>query len=285
MDADLHVVGVRVLAGVRQRLGDDEIGGRLDRRARPLGELDRDVHVERGPRDECLDRWIEAAVGEDRRVDPAGEVPKLLEGLARARPRFGEEHAGAFGVGGELLLGHPDAHAECDETGLRAVVQVALDAPELRLLHVDRAGARGLELLDPVASHVFPAAEHDRRVDARGDTEPQQHPGRPEVPTLGEQPLGDEVQPDRCEDPELDRQRATPTCLPLDLGSFEHEHHPGGNAEHQGQRKDRLRRPEVAVGVVSAQTTLNSRPRPPTTTARITSARLRRASRLPFSRP
>ncbi len=75
-------------------------------------------------------------------MDSAREVAELLERLARAGPRLGEqEPARALGIAGELLLGHPDAHAERDEPRLGAVVEVALDPAELRLLHVDRAGA------------------------------------------------------------------------------------------------------------------------------------------------
>jgi hypothetical protein len=40
------------------------------------------------------------------------------------------------------LLCHAEVHAECDQPRLGAVVEVALDPPQLRLLDVDRAGAR-----------------------------------------------------------------------------------------------------------------------------------------------
>jgi hypothetical protein len=39
-----------------------------------------------------------------------------------------------------LLFGEPEVHAERDEPRLRAVVQVALDAPQLRLRRLDCAG-------------------------------------------------------------------------------------------------------------------------------------------------
>ncbi len=58
-------------------------------------------------------------------------------------------------VGGELLLGHAEAHAERDESGLRAVVQVPLDPAKLRVLEIDRAGPTGLERLDPLR-HLGP---------------------------------------------------------------------------------------------------------------------------------
>ena len=117
---------------------------------RALGSVDRDVDRQRAARGERGDRRLEPAVGEDRRVDAAGEVAELLERLARAAAGLGEQHPRRLRVGPELLLGHADAHAERDETGLRAVVQVALDAAQLGLLDVDRGGAAPLEPLDPV---------------------------------------------------------------------------------------------------------------------------------------
>ena len=63
-------------------------------------------------------------------MDAAREVAQLRERLAgRAAPR--RRAAARPGVGRELLLGHAEAHAERDEPRLRAVVQVALDPPQL----------------------------------------------------------------------------------------------------------------------------------------------------------
>ena len=109
-------------------------------------------------------------------MDPAGEVAELLERLARPGPRLGEQQPRAFGVAGELLLGHPDAHPERDQAGLRAVVEIALDPAKLGLLHVDRAGTGRLELLDPMAPGVLPPREDDRRVDACDDAEARTAP-------------------------------------------------------------------------------------------------------------
>ena len=70
---------VRVLADVRDRLGDDVVGRRLDRRREPLlgqlGDLDRD----RRPRQQRVERRAEAALGEDGRVDAARELAQLRE--------------------------------------------------------------------------------------------------------------------------------------------------------------------------------------------------------------
>ena len=145
---------LRVLADVRERLGDDEVRRALDGRRRPSVEVDRDAHVQRRPARERRDRRLEPAVGEHRRVDAARQVAQLLERLARAAAGVGEQLARRLGVGGELLLGHAEAHAERDEARLRAVVQVALDAAQLGLLLVDGAGARRLERGDALGERA-----------------------------------------------------------------------------------------------------------------------------------
>ena len=76
---DRRLARVGVLGHVGQRLGDDEVGGRLDRRRQPLvrhlGELDR----HRRAAGERLERAPEAAVGQHRGVDAARQLAQLLE--------------------------------------------------------------------------------------------------------------------------------------------------------------------------------------------------------------
>ena len=54
-------------------------------------------------------------------------------------------------VGRELRLGEAERHRDRDEPLLRAVVQVALDPPPLRLGRLDEARARSLQLGEPRA--------------------------------------------------------------------------------------------------------------------------------------
>ncbi|MEV4602127.1 hypothetical protein AB0K15_32630 [Amycolatopsis sp. NPDC049253] len=74
----MWTVDARVLGHVGQRLGDAVVGG-LDRLGQaPVdlhGQLDRD----RGAAGESLERRAQAALGEDRRVDAAGEVAQLVQ--------------------------------------------------------------------------------------------------------------------------------------------------------------------------------------------------------------
>ena len=49
----------------------------------------------------------------------------------------------------EQIRSHPEVHAQRDEAGLRTVVQIALDTPDLRGRSVDRVGPGGRQVGDP----------------------------------------------------------------------------------------------------------------------------------------
>ena len=143
-----------VLGHVGQRLGDDEVDGALDRRRRALRHVDRQRHRHRAAGDDRRQRGVEPAVLEDRGVEAAHEVAQLGQRLLGLLVRAGDELQRAVGIGGELLLGPAEVHAERDQPLLRAVVQVALDAAALGLGAVERGGAARVELLDPGLERV-----------------------------------------------------------------------------------------------------------------------------------
>ena len=150
-DRDLDARGAGVLGGVRERLGGDEVRGRLDAPRAGVRKVDRDGRRQRAAVGERLERGADAPVGEHRRVDAAGEVAQL-RGAPRRRPARASATSclRGFRVGRELLLGHAEAEPERDQPGLRTVVQVALDPAELGVLLLDRAEPRHLERLDPL---------------------------------------------------------------------------------------------------------------------------------------
>ena len=89
----------------------------------------------------------QAAVGQDRRRDPASEVAQLADG--RARLLAGPAHElGDLGLALQALLGATELHAQGHQARLRAVVEVALDPPQLGRLDVERARAGPRELVD-----------------------------------------------------------------------------------------------------------------------------------------
>ena len=105
--------------------------GPLGRRRRSscTGTGDRAGHRRQG--------GVEAPVGEDRRVDAAGEVAQLDQRLLGLAVGVVDQGPGRVGVGVELLLGPAQVHGQGDQSLLRAVVQVALDAAALDLDRVD----------------------------------------------------------------------------------------------------------------------------------------------------
>ena len=130
----------RMLGDVGQRLGNDKVGRGLDHRWETVLEPSVNLDVHRRPARQRLDRGDQTAIGEHGWRDAAREVPelpdrggRLLAGLAHQRR--------AVGVIGKPLLRAPELHRERDQSGLRSIVQIALDPAELGCLNVERSAA------------------------------------------------------------------------------------------------------------------------------------------------
>ena len=102
-----------------------------------------------GLRSQGSKRYADPKVGKDGRVDAGGEIAQFADRLRDARPGLSDELLRACRVGAELLLSHPEAEPERDQARLGAVVEVALDPPQLGVLLLDRASPARLEHLDP----------------------------------------------------------------------------------------------------------------------------------------
>ena len=87
--------------------------------------------VNGGVQGEGADRVGEAPVGEHRRVDAAHQVTQVVKGTGGRLARLGNQGERRLGAGAHELLGGAQRHADGDEAGLRAVVQVTLDAAQL----------------------------------------------------------------------------------------------------------------------------------------------------------
>ena len=82
--------------------------------------------------------------------------------IARPGVLAGAAHeVGDLGLVGEPLLGAAEVHGQRDEPRLRAVVQVALDAPQLGGLDVERALPRAGQHVD--ALDELARSTHGRR--------------------------------------------------------------------------------------------------------------------------
>ncbi len=87
-------------------------------------------------------------------MDAPRQVAHLGDRVLRRRVRGVEQslRLGRIAALGEFLLGQPDVHRKRDQTRLRAVVQIALDAAQRRRRVVHRDRARLLEFLDPLVA-------------------------------------------------------------------------------------------------------------------------------------
>ena len=162
---DLHrgLLGPRVLGDVRQRLGDNEVGGGLDaggRSARPRRSSSTGTGARaRAPR---------APAPSPRSVSTAGWMPRASSRSSAVACSSSSEASSssdaASAVTPELRPREPEVEGERDQTLLGAVVEVALDAPSLGVARLDDAGARRAKLLDAGAElGVEPLVLHPER--------------------------------------------------------------------------------------------------------------------------
>src|SRR3954452_22894367 len=90
----------------------------------------------------------EPLVREERRIDPASEVAEILEGLRRLGLELRQHGIGLLRFASDERLREPELDRERDELLLRAVVDVALEAPALRVLRGDEPLLRRLQILE-----------------------------------------------------------------------------------------------------------------------------------------
>jgi hypothetical protein len=125
---DLDGRGTGVLGRVGQRFGDDVVGGDLDRLGQPLRHGHLQLHRNGGAARQRLQRRAQAALRQDRRVDAARELAKVLHRGAEVGGELVQLGPQALLPGRHAGLDGPDLQAQRDELLLDAVVQVPLDA-------------------------------------------------------------------------------------------------------------------------------------------------------------
>jgi hypothetical protein len=129
MDRRVHPggLGVGVLHDVRERLGHDEVGARLDLGREPLGRnLDVDVEVE--PRQHGVDAAAKTSAGQVGGQDPVCQLAELVVGLLGVHASFGHQRLCIVLVPLERPLGEVERDHRVDESLLRAVVEVPYEA-------------------------------------------------------------------------------------------------------------------------------------------------------------
>ena len=120
------------------------------------------------------------AAASPRSASTGGAIPRARSRssaiAALASPRAWRTSSATSGWSASRVLGAAELHAERDEPRLRAVVQVALDPPQLGGLDVERAAPGARELVDALDELLLahprePVAEHEQRVSAASPTD------------------------------------------------------------------------------------------------------------------
>ena len=182
---DVDVLGMRVLAGVRERLGDDEVRGALDRRRPALVDVDADADVERRPARRAP-RSPPRARG--RRAPADG-----CRARGRAAPRAPRVRPGARRRAARAPPSGSDASFCSAMPRLMPSATSRACAPSCRSRSMRRSSAscwstaparRRLERRDPLGERrrcARPDRARTRRATPSDDEEDEDRPDRPEV--------------------------------------------------------------------------------------------------------
>ena len=131
-DIDADGVGPGVLHDVGQRLGYEEVGSRLDSSVESFRDGGAKVHGHGRTLDERLESGLEAALGEHGGVNAARQIPQLTKAALKLLSHSGQARPRGVGIPRESLLHERQLERSGHELLLRAVVEVALDAPARR---------------------------------------------------------------------------------------------------------------------------------------------------------
>ena len=145
LDPHRRVLGARVLRHVRERLRDHEVGRGLDGGGQATGALTDDVDRDGRARGQRAYRRLEPALGQHHGMDAARQIAQLLEALPELVDRAVEERR-RVGTVGHAHACEPEVQRQRDEPRLRAVVEVALDAPPFAVGRLDQPRPRGAQL-------------------------------------------------------------------------------------------------------------------------------------------
>ncbi len=201
-----------MLVDVGQGLADDVIGGHLDRRRQPLGELDLQLDGYAGAGGQRLQRHRQPVAAQHRGIDAPGDVAKLLQRGRHLRPWLGS----AAPAPARRPPCSPPAsqfEGERDQPLLGAVVQIAFQPLALLPAGFEHPDPRALQLLQPGAQLGPQPAVLERDAGGRRD-------GVEQLPLVVQRPVERAAPPsarrrDRwCGPPDARRASAAPPPCP-----------------------------------------------------------------------
>ena len=135
-----------MFGSVGQRLGDQEVGGDLDRLGEPSIGPDVQANRNGAAAGECFERRGQAAFDEDGRVDAAGELAQLVQGAGGLGGQSLELRCQLVSLGRHRRFRQLQFQSEGDQPLLGAVMQIALDALPRLVGGGHDPGARGGQL-------------------------------------------------------------------------------------------------------------------------------------------
>ncbi|HVM55182.1 MAG TPA: hypothetical protein VM262_18500 [Acidimicrobiales bacterium] len=139
------MAGASVLVDVGEGLGDEVVGGDLDRLRQSLPNLEVKLDRDARPLGKGFQRTREAGLVDDRRVDAPGQFTELGQRIVELSRRVGDE-LGHDRVPCDLAAGQAEHQGQSDQALLGAVVEVALHPPKLPVTCVDDSGPRCVDL-------------------------------------------------------------------------------------------------------------------------------------------
>ena len=160
---------VGVLGGVRQRLGDDEVDGRLDS---PAGSARRGRRrASSGTDDRSARDWSAGRSPPSARIagwSPAGELAQLVDrGPGVRRRRIELDQRVGIGIGPHPPTKELERDPQRHQPLLRPVVEVPLHPPPFRILGVDEPRPRRLDGIELRPDLRLEPLVLDRQADGR----------------------------------------------------------------------------------------------------------------------
>ncbi|BCB77564.1 hypothetical protein Pflav_039740 [Phytohabitans flavus] len=166
-DPHCRAAGPAVLGDIGQRLGDREVGDRLDRRRHRAEVADVEVGRDAAARGHRAQGAGETLVGQDRRIHRPDHLAQLGHRLLGALVRLPQQVGDSRWRVGQRLPGDGQPHRDRHQPGLGAVVQVALDPAQLGAVRVEHIRAGAGQLGHPVGEPLGRGRGQPGQRDAR----------------------------------------------------------------------------------------------------------------------
>ena len=148
LQADPGLGGVGVFGGVLQRFQAAEVHRRLGVLAESPDPVGFDRHRQWGLAGLGVECGGQAQVGQQRRVDPAGEVAQVFQRAGGVCFEVAEDRPGLGRIRGDGGLGQLELDGQGDQVLLGAVVDVAFQPPPGLVLGGDQPLPGGAQVLD-----------------------------------------------------------------------------------------------------------------------------------------